>query len=445
MSAKITKKLSKKIDKLTNQWTISANAESVEEEVQKQLATMQLKVRIDGFRVGKAPIKEVDKLYGEDALYRAVNTIIRNSINEIISEEKYDLAMQPEVSFNEEIKRNKDISVVVKITKKPQISDIKYEKIEVELAELELSEKDKEDELMRFRKQMAKPVLASDKVVEDGDIVDIDFVGKKAKDNVEFAGGSANGYKLEIGSHSFISGFEEQLIGHKKGETFDIKVKFPDVYPSNELKGEEAIFTITINDIYVKELPELNDSFVKDLGFENIEKFKELLFQNMENIYNNNAKSLLKNDVFNMIIKNNKIDLPESIIEKEVDERLEHEKEINKDNKKWNEKDARKKIEEDLNKSYSSFYLTDYIAKTNNIEVSDEEIKQVATQDAIRHNVDIKEVLNKIDNDEKTKNYIYFTIKESKVFDFIFDNIKKKIKKLDKKSFEKFLEEKSNR
>jgi len=441
MGAKITKKLTKKIDKLTYQWTINIDSEIIEEEIKNQLKKIQSRVHIDGFRQGNAPLDMVDKKYGEDALYRAINELIRNSINEIVKDEKYKLAMQPEVSIKDDIKRNKDISVEVKITKKPEIPDIKYEKIEIDTFELELSDKNKEDEIERFRARMAKQKLAEDgKMVENGDTVDIDFVGKTASDSVEINGGSAKGYKLEIGSRSFIEGFEEQIIGHKKGETFDIKVKFPTEYHSEDLKGKDAIFTITINDIFVKELPDIDDEFAKNLGFKDIDEIKKLLFGNMKNIYEANMKNILKDRVFTLIFEKNKFDLPESIIERETDERLQKIKEANKNNKKFDEKDTKKKIQQDLHKSYAGFYLINDIAEKNAIDVSDEEIKQVATQDAIRNGMDVKDVLNRIEKDEKTKNYIYFTVKEAKVFDFIFEKIKKNVKKLDKEAFDEYME-----
>jgi len=446
MSGKITKKLDKKIDKLTLQWKVVFSKEAINEEVDKQVLKLQPKVNIEGFRSGKAPKEVIEKKYGEELHYRAVNSLIRESINEILKDEKYKIALQPEISFTDGVKKDEDITIHIKFVIKPEVPDVKYEKIELDTYELELSEKDKEEELNNFRSKMAKPKLdETDKKVENEDIVDIDFVGKKAEDNVEFPGGSAKGYKLEIGSHAFIEGFEEQLIGHKKGETFDIKVKFPAKYHSNELAGKDAIFTITLNEIYIKELPELNDEFAKSLGFENIEKVKELLFNNLKNVYESNSKQFLRDKIFNTMIEKNKIDLPESVIEKELNDRMEHEKEIHKDEKGWNEKTTKNKIEEGIRKSYASFYFTDSIAEKNAIEVSEEEIKQVATQDAIRHGMDIKEVLSKLEKDDKMKNYIYFTIKEAKVFEFVFSQIKKNVKKLDKKAFEKMLEEESKK
>ena len=445
MSSKITKKIDKKIDKLSNLWKITINEDAIEEEIKKQLNRIQAQVHLDGFRAGKAPLDVVEKKYGEDAFFRAVNSLVRNSISEIVEEEKYKLAMQPEVSFSGEIKRHEDIVVHVTFVQKPEIPDIKYDKIEVDSYELELSEKDKEEELENFRGKMGTPKLVEgEKAVEKGDIVDIDFTGRTASDNVEFSGGSAKGFKLEIGSKSFIDGFEDQIIGHKKGESFEIKVKFPDPYPTAELAGKDAIFAIVLNDVYTKELPELNDDYAKKLGFENIDKLKELLFGNLKNVYESNLKNMLKGNIFDKIIEKNKFDLPESVIEKELNDLLDREKEAHKDDKKWNEKDAKKSIEERLHRSYSSFYLTDGIADKNDIKITDDEIKQVAVQDAIRNGMDTKEVLERLEKDDKLKNYIYFTIKEAKVFEFIFDNVKKNVKKLDKKAFEKVLEEQRN-
>ena len=444
MSAKISKKLSKKNDKLSFSWTIKIPSECIEEEIAEQLKKIQARVHIDGFRQGKAPLDVVDKRYGEDALYRAVNTLARNAMNEIINDEKYKLALAPEIGFTSEVKRKEDLSITATFVLKPEIPEIKFEKIEVDTCELELSEADKKAEEDAFLNRMATLKLVEDmRPVANGDTVDIDFVGKTADDGVEFAGGNAKGYKLEVGSHSFIDGFEEQLIGHKKGETFDINVQFPKDYFANELKDKKVIFTITINDLYEKQLPELNDEYAKKIGFENAGKIRELLFSNLKNVYEANMKNLLKGKIFNLIIEKNKFDLPESVISREIDDKVEEQKvDFEKKNpgKKFDEKSTRKKVEENLHKSYASFYLTDGLANKNAIEVSDEEINQFVAQDAMRAGMDVKSVMEKLKNDEKMKNYVYFTIKEAKVFEFIFQKIKKNVKKLDKKAFEEYLD-----
>ena len=440
---KIARKIDKKIDKLSFQWKVRIPSDVVDDEIQNQLKEIQGRVKIDGFRVGHAPLDVIDKKYGEDVLYRAANALINRSINETIKEENYKLAIAPEVSLKNDIKRGEEIECGIKFVLKPEIPDIKYDKVEFDVCELELSQKDKDEEIENFRKKMAKQKLVEgEKAVENGDMVDIDFVGRTASDNVEFAGGSAKGYKLEIGSHSFIEGFEEQILGHKKGDEFEVNVKFPENYHA-DLKGKEAIFKIKINDVYSKELPELNDEFAKSLGFENMQKIESLLFDNLKNVYESNLKNMIKGEVFEAIIEKNKFDLPESILEKEIEERTQEEKvQAEKNGKKFDEKTEKKRIEEGITKSYASFYLTDGIAEKNGIKVSKEDVEQVATQDAIRNGMDIKEVLERLKTDDKMYNYISFTIKEAKVFEFVYDKIKKNVKKLDKKAFEKFLEDK---
>ena len=442
MAKEVKKKLSKKVDSLTQDWVITIPKDVVEVAIKDELVKIQEQVKMDGYRKGHAPIEEVDKRYGENAFFRALNAEIRKAINEIIKDEDIKLAIQPEVDLVGEPKReDKEIEAKVRIVKKPELPKINYEKIALDVVELELSDKDKEEELKRFAERMAKSVaLKENRAVKNGDIVDINFTGRTADDNVEFEGGQAKGYKLEIGSKSFIDGFEDQIIGHNKGEKFDVKVKFPKEYHAQNLAGKDAIFAIELNDIFEKEIPELNDEFAKGLGFENIEKVKELLFKNLKDVYEGQMKNMLKDKLFDGIVEKYRFDLPESIIEKEIEDRLASEKEKNKDNKEWKEKDVRKKIEEGLHKSYASFYLTDGIATENAIEVSEKEIEQTAMQDALRGGMDVKEVMENLKKDDRMKNYIGFAIKEAKVFEFMFDKIKKNTTKLDKKAYEKFLE-----
>ena len=437
------RKLAKKVDSLTHEWNITLYSDDLKETISEELKKIQARVHLDGFRNGHAPIDVVEKHYGEDALYRAVNSEIRKTIDEIVKDEEYNLAVSPEVTVASEIKKDKDINVVVRLVKKPEVPKINYEKFTFNVKELEMSEDDKNKEVERFRERMAKHNLdESGKSVEMGDLVDIDFIGRRADTNVEFPGGAAKGYKLEIGSHAFIDGFEDALIGHKKGDAVEIKVKFPEVYHSTELAGVEAIFSVKINDVFVKTLPELNAEFAKEIGFESMDKVRELLFTNMKNFYESQMKGFLKDEIFETIIAKNKFDLPESVIENELEERLDKEKEAHKDDKKFNEKEARKAILAGLEKSYASFYLTDAIAKENAIEVTDDEVTSAATQDAIRGGMDVNKVLEQLQKDEQMRNYIRFAIKEAKVFDFIYDRVKKNVEKLDVAGFEKFFEEK---
>lgn len=446
------KKIIKKIDSLTEDWSIVIAKDEIEEAIKEELVKIQSRVHLDGFRKGNAPIDVIKKQYGDDAFYRAVNNCIRKNINEIIDEEKLALAMRPEVSMKDELEQGKDISAVVRFILKPEMpKNMELKKISVDVVELELTEEDKKEELERFREKMAKRELdETGKNVEKGDLVDIDFVGSREGEN--FGGGTAYHYKLEIGSNTFVEGFEEQIIGHKKGDIFDLNVKFPENYHSSDLADKDATFKITLHDIFVSKKPELNDEFAKSIGFEDMEKLKDLLFQNLKNVYEAQMKDLIKGSVFEAVIKGNKFDLPKSVIEQEAEEKLNKEKEEyekraeeNKNNKdfkeKFDEKELLKKITEDLTKSYSAFYLTEHIAEQNNISVNEDEVKQTITQEAIRTGANVEEMLKNIDKDDKLKNYIAFSIKEAKVFNYIYDNISKNITNKDRKAFEQYLTE----
>ena len=447
MASKVSKKLGKRLDKLTDQWNIIIPKDIVEEFVKQQLEKISSQVTLSGFRKGKAPISEVDKKYGEDAFYRSIREVIGKYVDEIKNEEKYNLLTSPSVGFTSEVKRGKDLSISVNFTKKPKIDDIKYEKFKFDVHELELDDEDKKEEIDRFRSRMAKHTLIKEqKAVENGDMVDLDFVGKTG-DGVEFAGGSAKGYKLEIGSKTFVENFEEQIIGHKKGETFDVKVKFPEVYHSTELQGKNATFSTTINDVYSKELPELNDDFAKSLGFKNgIGEIKDILFQNLKNIYESQMKQLLETNVFETLLSKIKFDLPENLLETRVNEfTADEQKKAEEKKEKFDEKATKKKYEEMLRKNYSIQLLVDNIAEKNDISVSEDEVMNMVEQNAIRNGLNIKEEKEKVKKDDNLIAYMEQMIKRSKVFNFIYEKIDKNIIKLNKKGFEEFLNKERNK
>lgn len=442
----------KKIDSLTQEWSVTIDKDDIEKSISDELRKIQAKVHIDGYRKGHVPDNVLRKHYGEDALRRACTVEIGKAVDKIVADEKFDLAFRPEVAIREQFEFNKDVSVNVRFILKPKMpKKFDFDKVSIDAYQLELSDDDKQEEVNRFRVKTAKSEIAEDgHIVENTDLVDIDFVGK-TMDGVEFDKGSAKGYKLEIGSKAFIKGFEEQIIGHKKGDTFDIQVRFPDVYHVSDLAGKDAIFTITINDIFVKKLPELTDEFAKQLGFENMEAVRALLFQNLRNIYESQMKVYQKERLFNAVIEKNKFELSDTFIDRETEARLLDAKEQfekaslnekgDKNKEKFDEKAMRSKIEENLRKSYSTFYLIDHLAKINDIKVSDDEVKQTVTQDAIRGGFDVNKAINDVKKDEKLYNYVAFSVKEAKVFEFIYGNVNKNIKKLNRSEFELSLEE----
>ena len=444
-------KMIKKIDNLTQEWSITIDKAEIEKSIGDELRKIQAKVHIDGYRKGHVPENVLRKHYGEDALRRACTVEIGKAVDKIVADEGFDLAFRPEVAIKDPFEFDKDVSVNVKFILKPKMpKKFDFDKITIDAYQLEMSDADKQEEVERFRiKTATSEVAEADHVVANTDLVDIDFVGK-TMDGVEFDGGSAKGYKLEIGSKAFIDGFEEQIIGHKKGDTFDIKVKFPDVYHVSNLAGKDAIFTITINDIFVKKLPELTDEFAKQIGFENMEAVRNLLFQNLKNICESQMKVYQKERLFDAVIEKNKFELSDAFIERETEARLQEFKEQldktsddkdGKNKEKFDEKATRAKIETNLRKSYSTFYLIDHLAKVNDIKVSEDEIIQTVTQDAIRGGFDINKAISDVKKDEKLYNYVAFAVQEAKIFEFVYGNVNKNIIKLDRKAFEKCLEE----
>ena len=418
-------------------------AEKFEDAMKKVYSKSSKYFAIPGFRKGKAPYQIVEKKYGPEIFYEdAFNDLVPGIYEQALKDNKVEAVSNPEIDV-QKMEKGSDLEFTAVVQTKPEVKLGKYKGIELKKVEYNVSDEDVNHELKHMQEHNARVITVEDRAAKDKDIAVIDFEG--FVDGKAFEGGKAEKHELELGSHSFIPGFEEQLLGHKKGENFEIKVKFPEQYYKEDLRGKNAIFKITINDIYVKEIPELNDDLAKSLGFANLDKMKDLICGNLKNMFEGRMKNVLKDKIFTAIVEKNKIDLPDSIIEKEIDEKVENEKEKNKDNKNWDEKKAKKDIEKNIRKSYSGFYLIESIAERNAIDVSDDEIKQVAMQDAVRGGMDVKSVLQQLEKNDKMKNYIYFTLKEAKVFDFIFAKIKKNVKKLDKEAFEKYLKEENEK
>jgi trigger factor len=451
------KKSLKKNDKLIKEWLITVPANDLEEQIKVELINeIQPKAKVQGFRQGHTPIDILDKHYGERAMYNVLNKVIQENIQQIYKEEDYSIAISPDVSFKSQPVRKKEVCVSITFTLKPIIPEIKYSKFSFSVSECELSADEKKEEMNRFLKRFGKDVLVGDEnhKVENGDVVEIDFIGKI--DGVPFEGGAAKGYKLEIGSKSFIDNFEDQILSHKKGDSFDVSVKFPDGYHAKDLSGKPAVFSINLNNIYRKELPELNDEFAKTMNFESVAKMEEMILNNAVNSLNKQAKNLIKKQVLDAIIEKYDFEIPETIVEREIVERMNNEKKkladhVHDENCKhdkhsdFNEKAFRKENTTQIEKSYRAFYFIDSVAKEQKIEVSKEEVQQVAIQEAIRSGADFKEIMNRIEKDEGLLNYISFSLKEDRVFEYVYGQINKDVKKLSMKKMQEFLMQQSSK
>lgn len=309
----------KKVENAKAEVVCTLEGESWQKAKQAAFRKLASKVEIKGFRKGQAPKNLVEKYISHnEVLLDAAESLAQNALDEAVKEHDITLIDRPELKVDE---INDDKCVMTFVC--PVLPDVKlgdYKAIEYAVEEVKAEEQEIDDQIATLLDRKADLELKEDGVVEDGDTTVIDFEG--FLDDVAFEGGKGENYDLVIGSHSFIPGFEEQLIGMKPEETKDINVTFPEDYHAENLKGKEVRFNVTVHEIKKKVLPELNDEFVKELKYENVNTVEELRNYTKENILSrkeNDAKNKAENDLMDKIADITEVEIPEAMIKSELD------------------------------------------------------------------------------------------------------------------------------
>lgn len=285
------------------------------------------KIKMPGFRNGKVPRSVIEKTYGEGVFYdEAFNIVAEKEYAAAIEENKLEVVSQPEVDIVE-IGKDKDLVFSIEVYTKPEAKLKQYKGLEIEKVNTEVTDDDVKAELENIRQRNARLVTKEDGAVENGDIANIDFEG--FLDGVAFDGGKAEEYDLEIGSGSFIPGFEEQIIGMKAGEEKDITTTFPENYGNADLAGRDTIFKIKLHEIKKKELPELDDEFAKDVSeFDTLEEYTKSVKERLEKSKETQAKAEKETKAVDALCENLEVEIPEPMVHSQIHQMI-HEFEQN--------------------------------------------------------------------------------------------------------------------
>ncbi|MBQ9387272.1 MAG: trigger factor [Lachnospiraceae bacterium] len=282
---------------------------------------MRGRMTIPGFRKGKAPRNMIEHVYGkgiflEDAVNDTVPYAYEDAVAEVEKEHGIKVASYPEIDYTQ-IEIEKPVIFTATVAKRPEVKLGKYKGIKIDAVSTEVTDEDIQKELESQQNKNASIVPVEGRPVADGDIVNLDFLGKV--DGVAFEGGEGKDYPLTIGSGSFIPGFEEQLIGMNVGDTKDVEVTFPEDYHAKELAGKPAVFTCTINAIKVKELPPIDDELAAEVSdFETLEEYKADIRKKLTEEKEETAKRERENAVVDKIIESAEMDIPELMIKSEA-------------------------------------------------------------------------------------------------------------------------------
>lgn len=293
---------------------IEVSAEELEKALQAAYNKNKKNISIPGFRKGKVPRQMVEKMYGPGFFYEdAANMLIPVEYEKAAAECGLELVSRPVIDI-EQIEKGKAFIFTAEVAVKPEVTLGEYKGLEVAKADVEVSDEEVAAELEKEREKNARTISVEDRAVENGDMIMLDFEG--FVNGVAFDGGKGENYPLTIGSNAFIPGFEEQLVGAKIGEDVEVNVTFPEEYQAKELAGCPAVFKCKVNEIKVKELPELDDDFAQDVSkFDTLDEYKEDVKAKLAASKADAAKRAKEDAVIEKIIENAQMDIPEAMID----------------------------------------------------------------------------------------------------------------------------------
>lgn len=399
-------------------------------------------LNVPGFRKGRVPRQIFNRMYGEEALYQdALNALLPNAYADAVQEAGIKPVAQPEVNI-ESMEKDAAWVLSAKVTVEPEVELGQYKNLEVTPHPTRVLKADVEAELERRRQQQAELVLKEDQPAEKGDTVVIDFDGKV--DGESFEGGKANNYSLELGSNTFIPGFEDQLIGHKAGDKVEVKVTFPDDYQAKDLQGKDAVFETEIHEVKEKELPELDDEFAKDVDedVDSLEELKAKIKDELKEQKVQAAREAIQDEAIDEAVANAKIgDIPEQMIEDDVQRQMDQyfagmqQQGVTPDMyfklTGTSEEEMRKNLREGAEKRVKTNLVLEAIVAEEKIDPSEDEINDELKSLADQYGMDVKAVRSALSDD-----MLKHDIAIRKVVDEITDSAKqtKKESKDDKKS-----------
>lgn len=312
-------KSSNKIDTNTYELEVTVDAETFKKACTTAYLKNRKNIQVPGFRKGKATQGMIEKIYGEGVFYEdALDVIYPEAVSAAFDEAKLEVVDAPYDLEVPVIGKENGVEMKMKVTTYPEVRLGDYKGLKVAKLPTEASDEDVENELKTVQESRARLVVADDREAQTGDTVSLDFEG--FVDGVAFEGGKGENYPLELGSGSFIPGFEEQVAGHKIDEEFDVNVTFPEEYEES-LAGKDAVFKCTIHEIKAKELPELDDDFAQDVSeFDTLDEYKADLKKQISEKKEADAKTDMENQLLEQITDNMKAEIPECMFAKRCDE-----------------------------------------------------------------------------------------------------------------------------
>lgn len=302
--------------------TIELSVDKLEEALQKAYLQQKNKIRLPGFRKGKVPRNMVEKMYGPEIFFEdAANQLIRENYGDAADESGVDIVSRPTIDIVQ-IEKGKPFIFTAEVAVRPEVTLGKYKGVTVAKIDTSVSEEEIDEAVEAERLNNARAVTVEDRAIAEGDTAVIDYEG--FVDGEPFEGGKGENHSLEIGSHSFIDTFEEQLIGKTNGEETEVNVTFPEDYHAEELAGKPAVFKVKIHEIRVKELPDLDDEFAQDISeFDTLAEYKEDVKKQIEERKKAEARQTKEEEAIKKIVDKSSMEIPDAMLETQIESMIE--------------------------------------------------------------------------------------------------------------------------
>ena len=389
---------------------VEVPAEELEKALQAAYNKNKSKISVPGFRKGKVPRQMVEKMYGPGFFYEdAANMLIPVEYEKAAAESGLEIVSRPVIDI-EQIEKGKAFIFTAEVAVKPEVTLGEYKGLEVAKADVTVSEEEVAAELEKEREKNARTISVEDRAVENGDMIMLDFEG--FVNGVAFDGGKGENYPLTIGSNAFIPGFEDQLVGAKIGEDVEVNVTFPEEYQAKELAGCPAVFKCKVNEIKVKELPELDDDFAQDVSkFDTLAEYKEDIQAKLAANKTDAAKRAKEDAVIEKIIENATMEIPEAMIDTQarqlVDEFAQRVQAQGLSFEQYlqftgmNLDTALEQMKPNAVKRIQSRLVLEAVVKAENIEISDEDVKAEIAKMAETYKMDVEKLAEMMNDEEK--------------------------------------------
>ena len=420
--------------------TIEVSEDKLEEALQKAYLKQKNKISLPGFRKGKVPRNMIEKMYGPEIFFEdAANMLIQENYGAAVDESGADIVSRPSIDVTQ-IEKGKPFIFTAEVAVRPEVKLGKYMGVTVTKIDTTVTDEEVDEAVEKERDNNARTITVEDRAIENGDTAVSDFEG--FVDGVPFEGGKGENHSLEIGSHSFIDTFEDQLIGKNTGDEVEVNVTFPEEYHAADLAGKPAMFKVKIHEIKAKELPELDDEFAQDVSeFDTLAEYKENLKKNIAERKEAEARRTKEDEAIRKIVEKSSMEIPDAMIDTQVETMIEEfAQRIAQQGLSFEQymqfsgmtmDKMKDQVRPEAVSRIESSLVLEQIAKDENIEVSDADVDAEIDKMASMYGMEadkIKEYMGDAEKESMKKDLAI-----QKAVDLIMDNIKERAKAKSKK------------